>query len=184
MLTPGKRLPVQPAANVPRRKHSRVSEEREAELAMFQVLLTSMKKRHVWDRIKCAIATGIPAFWILIIALGPLVPASIAGSVPPWLTASVQPVLEAVPAIWTVAVSLAIAGFQWYNLVHYQRQVIPLVRDMYERAMTRRDPALLTMLGEALRLTTMRESFRNFFQNLSGKPPPPSPQTWANEKGR
>ena len=137
---------------------------------MFRVLLTSIKKRHVWDRIKCAIATGIPAFWILIIGLGPHVPASIATTVPPWLAASVQPFLEDVPAIWTVAISLAIAGFQWYNLAHYQRRVIPLVRDMYKRAMTRRDPALLTMLGEALRLTTVRDSFRRFFQNLFAGP--------------
>lgn len=171
MQSPGKRWSVEPIESGKRRKHSHAIDEREAELAMFRVLLASMKKRHAWDRIKCAIATGIPAFWILIIGLAPHVPVTITTSVPRWLVASVQPVFEDVPAIWTIAVSLAIAGFQWFNLAHYQRRVIPLVRDMYKRAMTRRDPALLTMLGEALRLTTLRQSFRTFFQNLFGRPP-------------
>jgi len=140
--------------------------ERQAELAMFRVLLTSMKQRHAWDRIKCAIATGIPAFWILMIVARPHFPAVFAASVPAWLSAPVQPLLADIPAIWTIAISLAVAGFQWYNLAHYQRQVIPLVREMYERALTRRDPELLTMLGEALRLGRLRESFRTLFRNL------------------
>lgn len=171
MRKPESQWPVEPVTRGRGSKHSRESDERAAELAMFRVLLESMKKRHVWDRIKCAIATGIPAFWILIIVLGPFMPPAVATAVPSWMAASFQPVLEDVPAIWTIAISLAIAGFQWYNLVHYQRQVIPLVRDMYERAMTRRDPALLAMLGESLRLTNLRESFRRFFQKLSGGPP-------------
>jgi len=170
MQTPGNHWPVEPFEIGTRGTRSRAYNEREAELAMFRVLLTTMKKRYIWDRIKCAIATGIPAFWILVIGLRPHVPASIATSVPPWLSAPIQPFLEDVPAIWTIAISIAIAGFQWFNLAHYQRQVIPLVRDMYERAMTRRDPALLTMLGEALRLTSLRASFRTFFQKFRGSP--------------
>lgn len=168
MQNPDKRWPVEPVERGTQNRPSRVSSEREAELAMFRVLLTSMKKRHAWDRIKCAIATGIPAFWILMIGVGPYVPAAITTSVPSWLSASIQPVFQDVPAIWTIAVSLAIAGFQWYNLAHYQRRVIPLVRDMYERAMTRRDPTLRMMLGEALRLTSVRQSFRTFFRDLFG----------------
>src|SRR5688572_26284719 len=155
MRKPESQLPVEPVTRLRGSKHSRASDERAAEIEMFRVLLESMKKRHVWDRIKCAIATGIPAFWILLILLRAHIPPVISAAVPPLLADSVRPVLEDVPAIWTVAVSLAIAGFQWYNLAHYQRQVIPLVRDMYERAMTRREPALLTMLGESLRLTSL-----------------------------
>ncbi len=48
--------------------HIRRSTERQAEIEALQFLLTSIKKRHTWDRIKCTIATGIPAFWILMIA--------------------------------------------------------------------------------------------------------------------
>jgi hypothetical protein len=171
MRKPESQAPVEPVTRVWGNKHSRASDERAAELEMFRVLLESMKKRHIWDRIKCAIATGIPVFWILVILLRSHIPPAISSSVPPWLAELVGPVLEDVPFIWTVAVSLAIAGFQWYNLAHYHRQVIPLVRDMYERAMTRREPALLSMLGESLRLTSLRESFRRFFQKLSPGPP-------------
>ena len=144
----------------------RPSDERQAEIAMFRLLLTSMKKRHAWDRIKCTIATGIPAFWILMIGLRPHLPAILANPLPAWLAGPIQPLWENTPAIWTIAISLAIAGFQWYNLVYYQRRVIPRVREMYERALTRQDPQLLTMLGEALRLRTLRESLRNVFRNL------------------
>lgn len=144
----------------------RPSDERQAEIAMFRVLLTTMKKRHAWDRIKCAIATGIPAFWILMIVLRPHLPAIVASPFPAWLADQLQPLLEDIPAIWTIVISLSIAGFQWYNLAHYQRRVIPLVREMYEKALTRRDPQLLALLGEALRLGRLRESFRNVFQRM------------------
>lgn len=115
---------------------------------------------------KCAIATGIPAFWILLIVLGPHIPGVLANPFPTWLSAPVQPLLEETPAIWTIVISLAIAGFQWYNLAYYQRRVIPLVREMYERALTKQDPQLLTMLGEALRFRTLRQSLRNVFRDL------------------
>lgn len=163
----GKRWTVEGLERGRAGRPSRNSTERQAEIAMFRFLLESMKKRHTWDRIKCAIATGIPAFWVLVILVGPHLPAFLATAVPPWLASQVQPLLEDVPAIWTIAITLAIAGFQWRNLAHYQRRVIPLVREMYERALTRRDPELLAMLGEALRLKTIRESFRRWWQDLS-----------------
>src|SRR5437667_37822 len=119
--------------------HLRRSNDRQAEIETLQFLLTSIKKRHTWDRIKCTIALGIPAFWILMIAFRPYLPT--------WL----HPLLENVPAIWTIAVSLAIAGFQWRNLLYYQRQVIPLVQEMYERAMAKHDRELLTVLSNVLR---------------------------------
>src|SRR2546429_9951108 len=84
--------------------HLRRSNERQAELETLRFLLTTIKKRHTWDRIKCTIATAIPAFWIVMISLRAYLPA--------WL----HPLLQGVPAIWTIAVSLAIAGFQWRNL--------------------------------------------------------------------
>lgn len=141
-------------------------DERRAEIAMFRLLLTSLKRRHAWDRIKCVIATGIPTFWVLMIGLRPHLPSAFSISVPSWLAAQVQPFLEDIPAIWTVAISLAVAGFQWYNLAHFQRRVIPLVREMYERALAKRDPELLTMLAESLRLRTLRESIRSLSRNL------------------
>ena|SRR5881396_2485057 len=125
--------------------------EREAEIATLQFLVTSIRKRHTWDRIKCTIATGIPVFWIVMVALKPYIPS--------WL----HPLLENVPAIWTIAVSLAIAAFQWRNLVYYQRHVIPLVQAMYERALARRDHQLLTMLGNVLRISKLRGFFRSLF---------------------
>src|SRR6266480_2193849 len=76
--------------------HLRHPTDRQAEIETLQFLLTSIKKRHTWDRIKCTIATGIPGFWILMIALRPYLPT--------WL----HPLLENVPAIWTIAVSIAI----------------------------------------------------------------------------
>ena len=146
------------------------SAERQAEIAMLQLLLDSMKQRHAWDRIKCAIATAIPGFWILLIFLGPHLPPALAASAPPWLADQVRPLLGDVPAVWTIAISLAIAGFQWRNLAHYERRVIPLVRQMYERAVTRRDPELRTMLAEALRFRTLRQSFRNVFRDVFSRP--------------
>src|SRR5256885_16299743 len=130
---------------------SRRSTERQAEIEALQFLLTSIKKRHTWDRIKCAIATVIPAFWILMIALRPYLPT--------WL----HPLLENVPAIWTIAVSLAIAGFQWRNLLDYQRRVIPLVEEMYERALAKRDRKLLSILGNVLRIGKLKAFFRGVF---------------------
>jgi len=127
------------------------SNDRQAEIETLQFLLTSIKKRHTWDRIKCTIATGIPAFWILMIALRPYLPT--------WL----HPLLENVPAIWTIAVSLAIAGFQWRNLLDYQRQVIPLVQEMYERAMAKHDRELLTVLSNVLRIGKLKGFFRSLF---------------------
>ena len=124
---------------------------REAEIATLQFLLTSIKKRHTWDRIKCTIATGIPLFWILMIALKPYVPS--------WL----HPLLQGVPAIWTIAVSLAIAGFQWRNLISYQRDVIPLIEAMYQSAVARRDRELLTILGNVLRIRKLKGFFRRLF---------------------
>ncbi len=131
--------------------YPRRSTEREAEIATLQFLLISIRKRHTWDRIKCTIATGIPLFWILMVALRPYIPS--------WL----HPLLENVPAIWTIAVSFAIAAFQWRNLVYYQRHVIPLVQAMYERALARRDHQLLTMLGNVLRISKLRGFFRSLF---------------------
>ncbi len=124
---------------------------REAEIATLQFLLTSIKKRHTWDRIKCTIATGIPLFWILMIALKPYVPS--------WL----HPLLQGVPAIWTIAVSLAIAGFQWRNLISYQRDVIPLIEAMYQSAVAKRDRELLTILGNVLRIGKLKGFFRRLF---------------------
>ena len=129
----------------------RRSTERQAEIETLQFLLTSIKKRHTWDRIKCTIATAIPAFWILMIALRPYLPT--------WL----HPLLENVPAIWTVAVSLAIAGFQWRNLLDYQRHVIPLIQEMYERAMAKHDRELLTILSNVLRIGKLKGFFRSLF---------------------
>ncbi len=134
---------------------------------MFRVLLASIKRRHAWDRIKCVIATGVPVFWVLMIVLRPLLPAALATSVPPWFAAQVQPLWEDTPAMWAIAISLVVASFQWYNLAHFQRRVIPLVREMYERALAKRDPELLTMLGEALRLSRLREFIRGFFRNVT-----------------
>jgi hypothetical protein len=138
---------------------------------MLRFLLASMKKRHAWDRIKCAIATGIPVFWVLLIVTRPLFPAAPSATSPAWLMAAVQPLLEETPAIWTIAVSLAVAGFQWYNLAQYQRKVIPLVREMYERAVARRDSQLFVMLREALRFRTLRESLRNAWRSLFSEGP-------------
>jgi len=129
----------------------RRSTERQAEIETLQFLLTSIKKRHTWDRIKCTIATAIPAFWILMIALRPYLPT--------WL----HPLLENVPAIWTIAVSLAIAGFQWRNLLDYQRHVIPLIQEMYERAMAKHDRELLTILSNVLRIGKLKGFFRSLF---------------------
>ncbi len=147
----------------------RPSDERRVELATLQLLLTSMKKRHGWDRIKCTITTGIPAFWLLMMAFRPYLPTTLATSVPPWLAARIQPLLQDIPAVWTIAVSLAIAGFQWRNVIHYQRRAIPLVREMYERALTKRDPELLTVLGEVLRVDTLRAFFRSVLRSLFPK---------------
>src|SRR5437667_8151899 len=119
--------------------HLRHPNDRQAGIETLQFLLTSIKKRHTWDRIKCTIATGIPVFWILMIALRPYLPT--------WL----HPLLENVPAIWTIAVSLAIAGFQWRNLLYYQRRVIPLVQEKYERALTKTHDELLSLSGEVIR---------------------------------
>lgn len=132
-------------------RHRRLSTERQAEIEALQFLLTTIKKRHTWDRIKGAIATAIPAFWILMIALRPYLPT--------WL----HPLLQDVPAIWTVAVSLAIAVFQWRNLLDYQRRVIPLVQEMYERAQAKADRQLLTILSDVLRISKVRGFFRSLF---------------------
>ena len=134
---------------------------------MFRVLLASIKRRHAWDRIKCVIATGVPAFWVLVIVLRSSLPAAAAASVPHWLAAQTQPLLEDIPAMWAIAISLVVASFQWYNLAHFQRRVIPLVREMYDRALAKRDPELLTMLSQALRLGRLRDSVRGFFRNVS-----------------
>jgi hypothetical protein len=147
----------------------RPSDERRVELETLRLLLTSMKKRHGWDRVKCTITTGIPAFWLLMIALRPYLPNIVATSVPPWLASQIQPLFQDIPAVWTIAVSLAIAGFQWRNVIHYQRRAIPLVREMYERALTKRDPELLTMLGEVLRVNTLRAFFRSVLHSLFPK---------------
>ncbi|TLZ74897.1 MAG: hypothetical protein E6K14_02240 [Methanobacteriota archaeon] len=142
---------VQPVVGGKREAYPRRYSEREAEIATLQFLVTSITTRHKWDRIKCTIATGIPAFWIVMIALKPYLPI--------WL----HPLLENVPAIWTIAVSLAIAGFQWRNLIYYQRHVIPLVQAMYERAIAKRDRELLTILGNVLRIGKLRGFFRSLF---------------------
>ena len=92
-----------------------------------------------------------PRVLILMIALRPYLPT--------WL----HPLLENVPAIWTIAVSLAIAGFQWRNLLDYQRQVIPLVQEMYERAMAKHDRELLTVLSNVLRIGKLKGFFRTLF---------------------
>jgi len=166
MLAPGRPLTMGGLETPARIGSLRPSEERQAEIAMYRVLLTSMKKRHDWDRFKCALATGIPIFWVAMILLRPHVPGGLAGSLPTWIAAGVQPLFEEIPALWMIVISLAIAGFQWYNLVHFQRRVIPLVRGMYERALARRDPQLITMLGEALRSGAWLESLRNVFRSL------------------
>jgi len=142
---------AQPVVGGKREAYPRRYSEREAEIATLQFLVTSITTRHKWDRIKCTIATGIPAFWIVMIALKPYLPI--------WL----HPLLENVPAIWTIAVSLAIAGFQWRNLIYYQRHVIPLVQAMYERAIAKRDRELLTILGNVLRIGKLRGFFRSLF---------------------
>ena len=131
--------------------HRGRSTERQAEIEALQFLLTSIRKRHTWDRIKGTIATGIPAFWIFMIALRPYVPTGL------------HPLLENVPAIWTIAVSLAVAGFQWRNLLYYQRRVIPLVEEMYERALAKRDRELLSILGNVLRIGKLKAFFRGVF---------------------
>src|SRR5256886_17670721 len=105
----------------------RRSTERQAELETLRFLLTTIKKRHTWNRIKCTIATAIPAFWIVMISLRAYVPT--------WL----HPLLQGVPAIWTIAVSLAIAGFQWRTPLDYQRPVIPLLQELYDRAQAQAD---------------------------------------------
>jgi len=129
--------------------HQRRYNERQAELETLQFLLTTIKKRHTWDRIKCTIATAIPAFWIVMIAVREYLPN--------WL----HPLLQDVPAIWTIAVSLAVASFQWRNLLDYQRRVIPLVEEMYERAQAKADRQLLTILGDVLRISKLRGFFRS-----------------------
>ena len=131
--------------------HLRRSNERQAELETLQFLLTTIKKRHTWDRIKCTIATAIPAFWIVMIAVREYLPN--------WL----HPLLQDVPAIWTIAVSLAVASFQWRNLLDYQRRVIPLVEEMYERAQAKADRQLLTILSDVLRISKVRGFFRSLF---------------------
>src|SRR5437899_11020258 len=131
--------------------HLRRPTERQAEIEALQFLLSTIKKRHTWDRIKCTIATAIPAFWILMIALRAYLPT--------WL----HRLIQYVPAIWTIAVSLAVAGFQWRNLVDYQRHVIPLVQEMYERALAKHDRELLTILGNVLRIGKLKGLFRSLF---------------------
>ena len=129
--------------------HLRRSTERQAEIEALQFLLSTIKKRHTWDRIRCTIATAIPAFWILMIASRAYLPS--------WL----HPLLQDVPAIWTIAASLAVAGFQWRNLLDYQRRVIPLVQEMYERAQAKADRQLLTILSDVLRISKLRGFFRS-----------------------
>jgi len=131
--------------------HLRRSTERQTEIQALEFLLTTIRKRHTWDRIKCTIATAIPAFWILMIALRSYLPI--------WL----HPLLQDVPAIWTIAVSLAVAAFQWRNLFDYQRRVIPLVQEMYERAQAKADRQLLKILGDVLRISKLRGFFRSLF---------------------
>src|SRR5213594_4125602 len=127
--------------------HLRRSTERQTEIQALEFLLTTIRKRHTWDRIKCTTAT--PAFWILMIALRSYLPI--------WL----HPLLQDVPAIWTIAVSLAVAAFQWRNLFDYQRRVIPLVQEMYERAQAKADRQLLKILGDVLRISKLRGFFRS-----------------------
>src|SRR6266704_3596056 len=124
---------VQPVVGGKREAYPRRLNEREAEIATLQFLVTSIATRHKWDRIKCTIATGIPVFWIV-----------------------------------TIAVSLAIAGFQWHNLINYQRHVIPLVQAMYERAIAKRDRELLTMLGNVLRIGKLTGFLRSLFSTSKG----------------
>src|SRR5213594_785030 len=131
--------------------HPPRSNERQAEIEALQFLLTTIKKRHTWDRSKCTIATAIPAFWILMIALRPYLPSRL------------HALLHDVPAIWTIAVSLAIAGFQWRNLVDYQRRVVPLREEMYERSQAKADRQLLTILSDVLRIGKLRGFFRSLF---------------------
>src|SRR6266545_3602253 len=139
---------LQPVEGGKREAYPRRYSEREAEIATLQFLVTSITMRHTWDRIKCTIATAIPVFWILMIALKPYIPA--------WL----HPLLQGVPAIWTIAVSLAIAGFQWRNLIDYQRHVIPLIQAMYETALAKKDRELLGFLSNVLRIGKLRGFFR------------------------
>ena len=155
-----RRRAVQEVGGWRREPYPRRFNEREAEIATLQFLVTSITTRHRWDRIKCTIATGIPVFWIVMIALKPYLPI--------W----VHPLLQGVPAIWTIAVSLAIAAFQWRNLLQYQRHVIPLVQAMYERAIAKRDRELLTMLGNVLRIGKLTGFFRSLFSTRMqpGKP--------------
>src|SRR5207244_8927238 len=80
--------------------HLRRSNERQAELETLQFLLTTIKKRQTWDRIKCTIATAIPAFWILMIALRPYLPS--------WI----HPLIQVIPAICIIAVFLNYTVFQ------------------------------------------------------------------------
>src|SRR5881628_1525862 len=70
--------------------HIRRSTERQAEIEALQFLLTTIRKRHTWDRIKCTIATAIPAFWILMIALRAYLPT--------WLHPLLQDVPESGPS--------------------------------------------------------------------------------------
>jgi len=84
---------------------------------------------------------------------------SLRAYLPTWL----HPLLQGVPAIWTIAVSLAIAGFQWRNLLDYQRRVIPLIQEMYERAQAKADRQLLTILSDVLRIGKLRGFFRSLF---------------------
>src|SRR2546427_12778439 len=114
--------------------HLRRSTERQAEIEALQFLLTTIRKRHAWDRIKCTIATAIPAFWILMIALRSYLPS--------WL----HPLLQDVPAIWTIAGSLAVAALQWRNLCDHQRRGIPFVQGLHERAQAQADRQLLKSL--------------------------------------
>ncbi len=143
-----RRHAAEDAEPVPSKATPRRSTERQAEIEAFQFLLTSVKKRHTWDRIKCAIATAIPAFWIVMITSRSYIPT--------WL----HPLLQGVPAIWTIAVSLGIAGFQWRNLRDYERRVIPLVQEMYERALAKQDRELLTILSNVLRISKLKGFFR------------------------
>src|SRR5207247_3363935 len=82
--------------------------EREAEIATLQFLVTSIRKRHTWDRIKCTMATGVPVFWIVMVALKPFIPS--------WLHTLIGNVL----AMWTNDVSLSISAFIWWIHVYSQ----------------------------------------------------------------
>src|SRR5207248_10545712 len=85
--------------------HLRHPTDRQAEIVTLQFLLTSIKKRHTWDRFKCTIATGIPAFWILMIVLRPYLPTML------------HSLLENVHVIWTFAVYFAIEYIQWRHIL-------------------------------------------------------------------